>query len=462
MSWSYTLDGLAVFLEAQRPGDPTLFSRVSTDTRTLQEGDVFFALKGENFDGHEFVKQAFEKGAAAAVVDEFVPGGVCFVVPDTLRALQQFAAAHRKRLGIPLFAVTGSCGKTTTKDLTAALLATRFTVMKTEGNLNNEIGCPLSLLRMDESTEIAVIELGANHAGEIATLARIAQPTESAITLIAPAHLEGFGTIDDVARAKGEIAEALPESGTFYVNVDDSRCARIGEAFAGRTIRFGSRAGFANAPVDGDIVIDSIAFNNQGEMEIALAPIGTLRLPLRARALATNVALAVAVAQQHGITEFEATLRESCAKSARFKVKTIGDLTIIDDTYNANPASMKAALEALHDWPTSGRRIAALGAMLELGTESRALHAEVGRAAAEARVDALFVRGPDADAMAGTARAEGIPDVRVFDAHTDIACAIRESATPGSVVLCKGSRGMRMEKVIEALASDAPAKASTG
>src|SRR5690606_11767586 len=210
------------------PGRAVTFEAVSTDTRTLAPGQVFFALSGENFDGNRFVGEAFAKGAAAAVVREAAGDGPCLVVPDPLKALQAFAAYHRNRYPIPLFALTGSCGKTGVKDLTAAVLGSRWNVVKTPGNLNNDIGCPLSLLRIDEKTDMAVIEMGANHAGEIAELCRIARPTESAITLVAPAHLEGFGTVENVARAKAEIVEGLPGDGTFYVNADNPWCVKIG------------------------------------------------------------------------------------------------------------------------------------------------------------------------------------------------------------------------------------------
>lgn len=461
--WRYTLKELAHVIAAADDRDPAradqgigpigpirpirpisdpAFSAVSTDTRTLQPGDVFFALSGPNFDGNRFVSDAFAKGALAAVTKESNDSGPCLLVEDPLKALQRFAAHHRARYRIPVFALTGSCGKTSTKDMTAQLLATRHNVVKTQGNLNNEIGCPLSLLQLDEKTDIAVIEMGANHTGEIAGLCALARPTESAITIIAPAHLEGFGTIENVAKAKAEIVDCLDARGTFYVNVDDPWCVRIGEAFRGNKVRFGTQ---------GDVVLESSRFVAPCEMELRIAPIGTLRLPLACRAHAHNVLLAVAVGLRHGVESFEEPLRGACMTSSRFKVVNIGPLTVIDDTYNANPASMAASLEALADWPGGGARIAALGEMLELGGAAPSLHREIGAKAALLSVSCLFARGPHARDMIEGARAEKISHAEMIDDPCDLARAIHRVAKPGDLLLVKGSRGMLMERVIRAL-----------
>lgn len=444
MNWSYSLDNLARKINAHLPGDSTRFGAVSTDTRTLREGDVYFALSGENFDGHDFVEEATEKGASAVVVVEEHPGSLSLVVPDPLEALQQFAGFHRRQYDIPLIAITGSCGKTMAKDLTAALLATKYNVVKTQGNLNNEIGCPLSLFQLNSGTEMAVFELGANHAGEIANLCRLARPSESAITMIAPSHLEGFGSVASVAKAKAEIVEALPEDGTFYVNVDDSRCVAIAEQFEGQKIAYGGR---------GDVVLESCDFDEHGEMRLRIHPIGELRLPLAARAHAMNVVLAVAIALRHGVAEFEGPLREACASLTRFRISTIGPIEVIDDTYNANPASVEAALEALMERPGGGVRMAALGEMLELGDESRALHEQMGQGAGRAGVSRLFCKGPSAAIVAKAAEAAGVSRAEVFEDPEDIAHEVYDCAQSGDVLLVKGSRGMRMERVIDSLRS---------
>lgn len=442
MGWTYTLTELAQIAGAAAPERDAAFSRVSTDTRTIKSGDLFIALQGANFDGDTFVAEAFAKGAAGAVCRMQHVDGPCVVVEDTLGVFQTFAAHHRRLHDIPVLAITGSCGKTTAKDMTAALLGSRLAVTKTDGNLNNEIGCPHSLLKIDGETEFAVMEMGASHLGEIARLCELAAPTESAITLVAPAHLEGFGDIENVARAKGEIMEALPPDGCFFINADDPRCVRIGESYTGDKVRFGRR---------GDVVLNSCAFDEAGELVLEIAPVGRLRLPLAVRAHTTNVLLAVAVGLRHGIEEFEEPLREACLRASRFKVSRVGPLEILDDSYNANPASMTAALEALADRPVTGARLAVLGEMLELGEAAGYLHGEIGRAAARCGVTHLLARGPHAIEMVDGARAAGVPSAAAMEDHEEIAKKVIDVARPGDVLLVKGSRGMRMEIVIEAL-----------
>lgn len=442
MPWSYTLDELAQAVGAPAPGSDAKFSAVSTDTRTIKPGQVFFALSGENFDGNTFIDAAFQQGAVAAVTITASDAGPCIVVENPLAALQRFATWHRDHFSIPIVAITGSCGKTSSKDMIAAVLGSRMKVLKTEGNLNNHIGVPLTLLRLDDTVDALVLEMGANHIGEIAELCRIAKPTESAITMIGEAHLEGFGTVDDVATAKSEIIAGLPDDGTFYVNADDERCVAKAEKFRGKKVTFGTQ---------GDVAIRSCALDENGDMAIDLKPVGTLHLPLIVRAHAHNVALAVAVGLQHGVMQFEGPLREACARTTRFKVLRAGPLTLFDDTYNANPSSVRASLQALADYPAKGRRIAALGDMLELGPDAEALHQAIGAFAGEVGVDALYVRGDFAEAVAAGARGAGVGIVEIVQDHAAIADAIAALAEPGDVVLAKGSRGMRMENVVEAL-----------
>ena len=450
MGWIYTVQELATAVGAgssdSTESDAT-FARVSTDTRTIAEGDVFFALSGENFDGNAFVADAFGKGAAAAVTTKACGGGACVLVDDPGLALQQFAAHHRSRYDIPVFALTGSCGKTTAKDMAAALLSTRYAVVKTQGNLNNEIGCPMSLLQIDGDTDMAVIEMGANHPGEIARLCKLAKPTESAITIVAPAHLEGFGSVENVARAKGEIAGHTDPAGTFYVNEDDEWCRRIAESFSGQTIRFGAKEDGA----DLDVALEAFEIIGPGQARLRVDPVGDLNLPIACRAHATNVLLAIAVALQHSVTEFQEPLAEACERAARFRVDVIGPLTVMDDTYNANPASMAAGLEALAAWPGDGVRMAAVGEMLELGDTAAELHRAVGKKAAECGVAHLFARGPHAHDTVEAALDAGVPHAEAIDGHRDIARAIHRNAQDGGLVLVKGSRGMRMERAIEAL-----------
>ena len=443
MGWSYTLGKLAAWLDTAPGSAPTTpFSGVSTDTRTLEPGSLFVALAGPNFDAERFVGEAFARGAAAALCKEPHPEGPCLTVPDPLAALQRFARRHRMAHDVPVLAITGSCGKTTAKDLTATLLESRYRVIRTLGNLNNDIGCPLSLLRIERDTALAVIELGANHPGEIAQLCTLARPTESAVTMVAPAHLEGFGSIEDVARAKGEIVDGLDADGCFYRNMDNSWCRAMGADFRGDEVRFGH---------EGDVVLRAQSFDDSGDMLLDIDPIGRIRLPLLVPAHATNVLLAVAVGLRHGVSEFEGPLRDACSRAARFKVRVLGDYEILDDTYNANPASMEAALEALAQRPGSGKRLAALGEMLEMGDDVAAHHQALGEAAARHGVEVLFAYGAHARDIIAGARAAGVPLAEALESHEAIADALLQSASPGDSILLKGSRGVRMERVAEAL-----------
>ncbi|MBI3118413.1 MAG: UDP-N-acetylmuramoyl-tripeptide--D-alanyl-D-alanine ligase [Candidatus Hydrogenedentes bacterium] len=444
MGWNYTVHQLAEVIGAARPHFEAAFSAVSTDTRTLRPGDVFFALSGENFDGNLFAEAALANGAAAVVTTRTDPTKRLLTAPDPLKALQQFAAWHRAQFSIPVIAITGSCGKTTAKNMIAAVLETEYRVAKTQGNLNNEIGCPVSLLQIDAETECAVLEMGANHRREIAALCAIAKPTESAITMIGAAHLEGFGSEEQVAKAKAEIVAGLPANGLYYVNTDNDWCARIAEEFRGRKIYFGNH---------GDVVLRRSAFAANGELELEIDPIGRLQLPLPIRAHVTNVLLAIAVGLQHGVTTFEGPLRAACASAARFKVRHIGPFTVLDDTYNANPISMAAAVEALAERPGNGQRIAVLGDMLELGNAAAGAHARIGALAAQRGISHLIARGAHACDTINAARAAHLSHAEVIQDHQAIAQALQESAGPGDTILVKGSRGMRMEKVIDALAA---------
>ena len=442
---TYTMAQLAQIVGAEPvPGGSTTFSRVSTDTRTIQPGDVFFALSGERFDGNKFVAAAFARGACGAVARRLDSAGPCIAVDDVQRALHQFAAHHRAQFDIPVLALTGSCGKTTSKDMIAAVLATRFNALKTQGNLNNEIGCPLTLLKIDESTGFAVIEMGANHAGEIAQLCELAQPTEAAVTMVAPAHLEGFGSVENVARAKGEIVRGLRPGGIFYVNADDEWCVKMAGDFAGEKVFFGKK---------GDVSLEGCAIVSPGRARLKIAPVGEMDLPLACPAHATNVLLAVAVGLRHGVTEFEGPLREAARGASRFKILDIGPLTVVDDSYNANPASVAAALDALAAWPTqnSPARMAALGEMLELGEAAGPLHREIGERAAHAGVTHLFARGPHACDTIDAAKSAGVAHAEAIDDPNEIAAAVQRFAAPGDLLLVKGSRGMEMERVISAL-----------
>lgn len=450
MSWRYSTEELARITGGTPTGPSSAVTGVSTDTRTLKPGDAFFAIKGPNFDGHAFLQTAFSKGAAVVVVQHDSNGGPCIQVDAPLTALQAFAAAHRSRYKIPVLAITGSCGKTTSKEFIAAVLSTQYQVVKTQGNLNNDIGCPLSLFQIDEDSQMAIVEMGANHVGEIARLCTIAAPTESAITLIAEAHLEGFGSLKNVAEAKGEIVQNLGTEGTFYLNSEDEECVKLAQQHEGPVVRFGAREYLPN-PSECDVVLRDWASTNDGELRLAIDSVGELVLPLHSPALITNVLLAVAVGRRHGIQNFEAPIREAYAKFSRITIHRMGPLEILDDSYNANPKSMEVALDALNRRQVEGSRIVAFGEMGELGDASERLHMHIGRLAGEAGVEHLFARGPHAYATINAARASGVGDARAVESHQEIAEYIYAIAQPGDVLLVKGSRGTTMEIVIEKL-----------
>ncbi|MCK5863316.1 MAG: UDP-N-acetylmuramoyl-tripeptide--D-alanyl-D-alanine ligase [Candidatus Hydrogenedentes bacterium] len=444
MTLEYRIEEAASMMSAAVPvpGSESIITSISTDTRTIKRGALFFALSGANYDGDAFVEEAFSRGAVAAVTHKNHDMGTCIVVEEPLRALQELAAEHRARSNAQVIAITGSCGKTTSKDMIAALLGAQYSVVKTKGNLNNDIGCPLSLLRIMADTEFAVIEMGANHQKEIAHLCEIAKPDESAVTLVAAAHLEGFGSIEDIARAKSEIVTGLSPTGCFYVNMDDPRCRVMAELHPGEKVRFGK---------EGDVRLESIILTDEEEMTLNISPIGRLQLPLKVKAHASNVLLAVAVGLRHGITEFEAPLREACANAARFKTLRVGSITILDDTYNANPASMAAAVEALQDQPGTGRRLAILGAMFELGDAAAQLHYDLGALAAHSGLSGLIARGPNAEDMIEGAHDAGLEEAYVFNSVDAATAMARRMIAPGDIVLVKGSRGMRMEEVVHKL-----------
>ena len=431
---NYSLAEVASMLGMPKPEQDSdvVITSVSTDTRTLQKGALFFALSGGNYDGDAFVDEAFAKGAAAVITHRDHVSGPCIVVEKPLAALQQLASEHRQRSKAKVIAITGSCGKTTSKDMIAAVLTSKYQIIKTQGNLNNDIGCPLSLLRIASDTEYAVIEMGANHPGEIADLCKIAKPDESAVTLVAPAHLEGFGTIEDVARAKSEIVTGLSGNGRFYVNMDDPRCRAMAALHSGEKVGFGR---------EGDVRLESILLTEEEEMALNIAPIGRIVLPLKVKAHASNVLLAVAIGLQHGITAFEEPLREACANAARFKTIKVDGITILDDTYNANPASMAAAVQALKDQPGLGKRFAILGAMFELGDAAAQLHYELGELAARNDLAGLIARGPNAEDMVAGAQAAGLEEAYVFNSIDAAAAMARRMINPGDIVLVKGSRG---------------------
>lgn len=439
---------------------PASVEGVSTDTRTLPAGSLFVALRGERFDGHAFLADAAARGAAAAVVDARADAAGAarepparLVVEDTLAALGAIARLHRRRFRIPLVGVTGSNGKTTTREMIAAILATRGPVLKTEGNLNNEVGVPLTLLGLDAGHSAAVVEMGMSHPGEIARLAAIAEPQVGVVTLAAPAHLEGLGTVDAVADAKAELYQGLPAGGVAIANADDARMLRRAQASGRRMITFSAAKGRR-----GDVVVLELVSQGGDGLRFVLG-VGNRELPVHVPALvgahnAANAAAAAAAAIALGCTDREivrglATVRP-VGRRLRLDALSSG-VTLLDDCYNANPASMSAALATLAGLAGPGRRaVAVLGDMLELGALEGEAHRALGEEAARSGVAALAAFGPRARATAEAARAAGLDAFHTEDVEALVRWA-RATVAPGDVLLVKGSRGMKLERLVEAL-----------
>ncbi len=416
----------------------------SIDSRTVNPGDCFFALRGAR-DGHEFVPQAFERGASVAVVEREVNGeGAQLRVRDAEAALRRLGSRARERWGGTVVGVTGSAGKTTTKDTIAALVGTQFRTGKTIGNLNNHLGVPLSILRLPEQTRVAVLEMGMNHAEEIRTLARIARPQIGVVTNVGWAHAENFENgIDGIALAKRELIEELPPTGTAVLNEDDPRVRQFGKVHPGRTITFG----FAESS---EVRATDVRWLETG----ARFRVDNLEFesPLAGRHGVSNVLAGIAVARAMGIaTE---SLRDAVRALApgRMRGERIEHhgITIINDCYNANPEAVRSMMEVLRDAPAR-RRIAVLGEMLELGREAENLHRGIGKFAAEQRIDALVgVRGA-ARAMVESAIESGMSDgaALFFETPESAGDYLREFLRPGDTVLFKGSRGVAMERALE-------------
>jgi UDP-N-acetylmuramoyl-tripeptide--D-alanyl-D-alanine ligase len=423
----------------------------SIDSRTVAPGHLFFAVKGERLDGHDFVEQALEKGAVAAVVSEERLGGYAgktrlLAVEDTLVAMQTLATAVRKLWGKPLVGVTGSAGKTTTKEAIAHVLGTRFRVLKSEGNFNNHFGLPLMLLKLEPEHDVAVIEMGMSHAGEIRALAKIAQPEIGVVTNVAPVHLEFFDSLAGIARAKYELIESLPPSGTAVLNADDEYVSQFGRDFPGRVVMYGTRA---TADVRAEDVRSSGTEGAEFDVVCGSAR-ERAKLPLVGEHNVLNALAAVAVGLESGLkfTEAVAALATLVPADKRGQVLQVGNITVINDCYNSNPKALEAMVDALAATAAT-RRIVVAGEMLELGPAGEELHRQAGRHMAQKKIDALVgVRGL-AQAMVEGAAREGIRAEFVSTAEEAGEWLARE-ARKGDVVLLKASRGVKLEKALDA------------
>ena len=433
-----------------RTGRAERFGRVATDTRALAGDDLFVALRGEHHDAHDFVADAVRAGAAGVLVARAVelPAAadvVVLQVPDTLRALQDLAADLRRRVAPRVLAITGSNGKTTTKEMLAAILAAAAgpsRVLKTRGNLNNLIGVPLTLLGLGGGETFAVIEMGMNAPGEIQRLTEIADPDVGVITNVGPAHLEGLGSIEGVARAKGELFATLRPDAVAVANADDPHVRALGDAFPGRVVRFGS---------GGDVTAESVRCDARGAAAFRLR-IGdrttdvALQIPGRHNVANALAAASLALGAGASLEAVRDGLGAARAVAGRLVTHRLqGGALLIDDSYNANPGSLNAAIDTLATAP--GERWLVLGDMRELGVDGEALHAEAGRRAKAAGIGRLLTLGT-LSAAASTAFGAGATH---FATHADIAEAIRAGLRPDLRVLVKGSRGSAMDRVVKAL-----------
>jgi UDP-N-acetylmuramoyl-tripeptide--D-alanyl-D-alanine ligase len=425
-------------------------SKVSTDSRTAKRGELFVALRGENFDGHEFVAAAAKANAAGAIVDLAWKGKApknfaLLRAEDTLVAYQNLAANYRKSLPLKVLAITGSNGKTSTKDFVAAVLGRRFRVTKTEGNFNNHVGLPRTILEATSQDEVGVWEIGMNHPGEIAALAKIAAPDAAIITNIGVAHIEFMGSREAIALEKGALAETVGASGTVILNADDPFTEKIAARTHARVILAGTTGGA--------VCVGEITQSADGSEFTILEGAHRCRaqLPVPGMHMIQNALLAVAAGRAFGLSleECAAGLANAPLTKARLQIKEIHGVQFIDDSYNANPDSMKAALRTLVELDADGKRIAVLGEMGELGSESEQGHREVGEVAATLGIDHLIAIGEMGEIIAQAAQKAGLEKSIAVRSTSEAADLLGEIAGPGDLVLIKGSRTARTEQVIE-------------
>ncbi len=436
----------------------TLITNISTDSRTLQNNDLFVALSGDTFDGHDFLEQIVEKGAVGAVVSSDVDVGLELLIKvgDTLQALGDIAAHYRRKFDIPIIAVTGSNGKTTTKDMAASILAERYSTLKSEGNLNNLIGVPLTLFHLSEEHQAAVLELGISIPGEMKHLAQIAQPNFGVITNIGPTHLEFLKSLEGVAQEKGVLLEYVQRA---VLNADDKMTGKLKEYASGEIITFGENA-------DANVSADKIQLDEEGRAEFLLTvdgdDKGRIGLPVLGLHNVSNALAAVSVGVLMGLDfeEIKDGLESYQPTKMRMQTITINDVKFINDAYNSNPVSLKAAIDFFVSLICEGKKIAILADMLELGEDSEELHRQAGRDIPSNKIDVLITVGDNATKIAKAAES-AIQKHNIFVCATNDEAAekLREAAEPEDIVLLKGSRGMKLEEVI-ALFSPARGEAS--
>lgn len=430
---------------------------VSIDSRTIQEGELFVAIKGDRFDGHDFVPEVMKKGAWGAMVERTVLenrfsslGGLKNILPveDTLYALQEMAYLHRRKFAIPVVGITGSNGKTTTKEMLAGILKQKGPVLKNEGNQNNHIGVPLTLLKLDSRHTAAAVEMGMSALGEIDMLARLAGPDVGVITNIGPAHLEFLKGLDMVAQAKGELLDHLKDDGTAVLNADDHYFETLKKRLTGRVLSFGidNKADVrATAVGQKKDFTDFTIQSDDSKVNVRLRAVGKHNIynALAAAAAARAVGMPLDAVMQ-GLNAFVPV-------AMRSEMKVVRGRTVLADYYNANPASMEAALATLISLQSGKKTIAVLGDMLELGESAADAHRALGATVARLKVDLMITIGALAKYTAQGAIDNGMRKNRVHEAGSpaEAAVLLKKHSRPGDAVLIKGSRGMKMEKILE-------------
>jgi UDP-N-acetylmuramoyl-tripeptide--D-alanyl-D-alanine ligase len=446
-----TFEQIALWVDGKLHGvNPERVTKVVTDSRLIRAGDFFVALHGEQFDGHAFLAAVKEASAGGALVSEVnfqLNGFTQIEVPETHSALQRLARAYRNQLRLEAIAVTGSSGKTSTKEMIASVLGERFSVHKTVGNYNNHIGLPLTVLGASGTDDFGVFEMGMNHAGELAPLCEIARPGASVITNIGTAHIGHLETRAAIAAEKAVVAEAVPAEGFVVLNANDDFTDWIAARCKGRVVRAGLDRG--------DVTARNVEQCVKGSKFKLSSGVRTTQvwLPVHGEHMVINACLAAAVGLEVGLTleECAAGLAKTTIPGNRLKIQNLGPVLVINDAYNANPDSMVAALKTATQLTVKGRRVAALGRMGELGRESESAHRRVGRAVAEFEFDYLITVGEEARLMAEAASSAGLKSADRADTHEQAVEALLDYLEPGDLLLVKGSLSSAMDRVVHGL-----------
>jgi UDP-N-acetylmuramoyl-tripeptide--D-alanyl-D-alanine ligase len=430
-------------------------SRICTDSRQVQSGDLFFALSGDRFDAHDFLPQVVATGVAAVVAEKKKIRSAeqpfsAILVDDTRKALGRLAASYRRDFNLPVVAVAGSNGKTTTKELIASVLRQKYPTLWSEASFNNDIGVPLTLLKLEKTHQAAVLEIGTNHPGELAPLALMVAPKYAVITNVGREHMEFFVDLAGVAREEGSVAEAVPAGGVVFLNGDNVWSTDIARRTRARVIKVGLNDKNDYCARDIKFSESGVTFtvkSSRGEID------GEFTLKLLGRHQVLNALFAIAVGDELGLTRAEIArgVAECAPPKMRMQFKSAKGIGVLDDAYNANADSMLAALETLREMPARARRVAVLGDMAELGTDAAAAHSEVGEKAASLKIDQLFAVGHLASGIAEAARKKGLKNVAEFTDVEEAANRIKDFVRDGDLVLVKASRAMKMERIVEQL-----------